>query len=102
MMETYVAQNLAGILEATWPQARLYFWNIQGRNEVDFVIEAQRKCMAIEIKSAARWDKNDLAGLNAFLASTPECIAGILACNIPAAAKIGDRIWAIPLSQLLE
>ncbi len=102
MLETYVAQNLTGILDATWPQARLYFWNIQGRYEVDFVIEAQRKCIAIEIKAAARWEKKDLAGLNAFLAATPHCIAGVLACNIPAAVKIGDRLWAIPLSQLLQ
>jgi uncharacterized protein len=102
MMETYVAQNLSGILDAAWPQAQLYFWNIQGRHEVDFVIEAQRKCMAIEIKSAARWDKNDLSGLNAFLAASPACIGGILACNIPTAVKIGDRLWAVPIAQLLE
>ena len=30
---------LSGILDAAWPDARLHFWNVQGRHEVDFVIE---------------------------------------------------------------
>lgn len=102
MIETYAAQNLLGILDATWPQARLCFWNIQGRHEVDFIIEARNRCIAIEIKAASRWDKNDLAGLNAFLTATKECMAGILACNTPAPVKLGAKLWAIPLSLLLS
>jgi hypothetical protein len=44
MLETYIVQNLTGIIETTMPEAGLFFWNIQGRYEVDFVIEhAQRK-----------------------------------------------------------
>lgn len=58
MLETYVAQNFTGILHSTWPQADIYFWNIQGRHEVDFVIQSGKKCIAIEIKAAARWDSN--------------------------------------------
>jgi len=102
MIETYAAQNLLGILDATWPQARLCFWNIQGRHEVDFIIEARNRCIAIEIKAASRWDKNDLAGLNAFLMATKECMAGILACNTPAPVKLGAKLWAIPLSLLFS
>ncbi len=102
MIETYAAQNLRGILDSTWPQAQLCFWNIQGRHEVDFIIEARNRCIAIEIKAAARWDKNDLAGLNAFLAATKECIAGVLACNTPVPVKLGEKLWAIPLSLLFS
>lgn len=102
MLETYVAQNIVGIVDSTWPQAALSFWNIQGRHEVDFVIEAGNRCMAIEVKSAARWEKNDLAGLKAFIAATPTCMAGILAYNGTTAVRLGDKLWAIPLSLLLS
>lgn len=102
MMETYVAQNLVSILDSTWPRASMYFWNIQGRHEVDFIIEAGNRCLAIEVKSAARWDKDDLVSLKAFVANTPHCMGGILAYNGTVAVRLGDKLWAIPLSILLS
>lgn len=38
LVETYMAQNLAVLLEAHLPDARLGYWHEQGRHEVDFVI----------------------------------------------------------------
>lgn len=102
LLETYVAQNLAGILEARWPEARLSFWHVQGRHEVDFVIEAGRATLAIEVKAGSRWQERDLAGLRAFLAATPGCRAAILAHQGTAAARLGERLWALPLSLLLS
>lgn len=102
LLETYVAQNLVGILDAAWPQAHLFFWNIQGRHEVDFIVEAGNKCMAIEVKAAARWQKDDLAGLRTFIAATPHCVAGILAYNGTTPVSLGSKLWAIPLSMLLS
>ncbi|MBI5211323.1 MAG: DUF4143 domain-containing protein [Elusimicrobia bacterium] len=101
LFETYVGQNLEAILAAHWPQARLAFWNVQGRHEVDFVVEAGRECLAIEVKSASRWGDRDLSGLKAFLAATNHCRAAILAHNGPSAVKLGERLWAVPLSMLL-
>jgi len=49
MIETYVAQNLLGIIETKWPEAQIFFWNIQGRHEVDFIITYAREIMAIEV-----------------------------------------------------
>jgi hypothetical protein len=102
MMETYVAQNLVAILDSTWPRANIYFWNIQGRHEVDFIIEAGNRCLAIEVKAAARWEKEELTGLKAFVEGTPHCMAGILAYNGTTAVRLGDKLWAIPLSILLS
>jgi len=76
MFETFVAQNLAGILEARWSEVRLMFWNIQGRHEVDFVIQAEKEIMAIEVKAATQWTQRDLSGLRAFLSATPLLILG--------------------------
>lgn len=102
MVETYVAQNLAGILQAAWPRAEMYHWNIQGRHEVDFVIADGNRCIAIEVKAAARWENRDLSALKAFVASTPQCVAGILAYNGSIPVRLGDRLWAIPLPLLLS
>lgn len=101
LTETYIAQNLQGILDAAWPDARLYFWNIQGRHEVDFVIEDGNSCMAIEVKAAERWDSKDLSGLKAFIAATPICRAGILAYNGKECISLGNKLWAVPITLLL-
>jgi len=102
LYETYIAQNLAGICQAHVPEARRCFWSVQGRHEVDFVLEAGRQALAIEIKSASRWRPGDLSGLNAFLAIHPECRLGLLAYNGAQTVKLADRCWAVPLTRLLS
>jgi len=90
LFETYVTQNLLSILNSKWQDAVLYFWSIQGRNDVDFVIEAEQSCIALELKSATRRQGRDLAGLNGFLKATPHCRAAILCHNGKDAVKLGD------------
>jgi hypothetical protein len=102
LFETWVAQNLMGIIDSRWSGARLHFAAVQGRYEVDFVIEAGRQCIAIEIKSGARWDEKDLSGLKSFLSATPNCKAGILGHNGKEAVQLGKYLWAIPVSMLLS
>lgn len=101
MFETYVAENLLSILQSHWSRARLLFWNVQGRHEVDFVIEAGQETVAIEVKVATRWGDEDLSGLKIFLDKTPRCRMAILASNHPRAVQLGDRLYAIPLRLLL-
>ena len=101
LFETYVAQNLAGLLEAHLPDVRLAYWHEQGRHEVDFVIESGRKAIAIEVKATTRWGESDLNGLRAFLDRTPAAVAAVLGYNGREAVKLGDRLFAIPLGHLL-
>ena len=96
-----MAQNLQGLLEAEWPGASLSFWHVQGRYEVDFIIEVGRETLALEVTGASRWRNHDLAGLRAFLDTTPGCRAGILAYGGSEAVRLADRLWAIPLAQAL-
>jgi len=102
LFESYVAQNLLSILSARWQQATLHFWAVQGRHEVDFVIESGQDCIAIELKSSARWQEKDLSGLKAFLAATPHCKAGALCYNGKDAVKLGAKLWALPISLILS
>ena len=101
LLETYVADSLMAICRAWLPQARLFFWNHQGRFEVDFVVESGSRTIAVEIKSGSRWRSEDLRGLKRFLDESPHCIAGLLACDIPSPVPLGERLWAIPLDMLL-
>ena len=102
LLETWAAHNLLGILDAHRPGAGLHFWNVQGRQEVDFIIEDGRKTYAIEIKSASRWTSDDLKGLKSFAMATPGCAAAVLAHNGRETARLGDRLWAVPLGRLLS
>ena len=101
LFETYAANSLGAILEASWPGARLSYWNVQGRHEVDFVIESGRDTLAVEVKAAARWTERDLSGLRAFLEQTPRCRAAVLAHNGEQSVKLGERLWALPLATVL-
>jgi len=102
LFETYVAQNLFAIVNSRWKEAQLYFWSVQGRHEVDFIIEVGRSCLAIEVKSSARWQKRDLSGLEAFLGATPHCRAAVLCYNGTEAVQLGDKMWALPLGLVLS
>lgn len=102
LFETYVVQNVAALIDAHLPDAQLAYWHEQGRHEVDLVVELGRKVLAIEVKAGTRWDEGDLSGLKAFLDRTPACVAAVLAHNGRQCAKLGDRLWAIPIGQLLE
>jgi hypothetical protein len=101
LFETYIAQNLTALLESHAPDMRLAYWHEQGRHEVDFVIEDGRRVFAFEVKSATRWSDSDLHGLRAFLDRTPACVAAVLAHNGRESARLGERLWAIPMGQLL-
>jgi predicted AAA+ superfamily ATPase len=102
LLETYVHQNLAGLLGAHLPQSRLAFWSVQGRHEVDFVVSSGRRAIGIEVKAASRFGDRDLAGLRAWKAQTPGAVAGILAYNGTEALPLGGDLYAIPLDVLLS
>lgn len=102
LIETLVAHNLAGILEARWPGTRLAYWHVQGRHEVDFVIEVGREVMAIEVKSGPRPKDADLSSLRAFMDRTPHCRLGVLAHGGRTTARMGENLWAVPIGALLR
>ena len=101
-LENYVAQNLEGIFSAHYPDAKITYWNIQGRYEVDFIVEIGAETIAIEVKNGSRWQERDLTGIKAYLSSSKGCRAAILAYNGNDVVKLEDRIWAAPISLLLS
>lgn len=102
LLESYVAQNLAGILSAYYPDSKIAYWNIQGRYEVDFIIEIGGQTIAIEVKSGSRWKESNLQGLKGYLASNKNCLGGLLAYNGHEVLKLSKNIWAVPVDLLLS
>lgn len=102
MYKTHVAQSLLGIMESHLPRSTLHFWQLHGSYEVDFVIENMDQVLAIEVKSGARWNRKDLAGLRQVLAVTPNCRAAILAYNGTEPIQLDEKLRAISLSLLLS
>ena len=91
LFETSVALNLLGIVDAAWPTASLHFWDVQGRYEVDFIIEAGRHCLALEVKSGGRWEDRDLSGLRAFHSHTT-LQSRVLSHNGTEAVQLGEKL----------
>jgi predicted AAA+ superfamily ATPase len=102
LLECYVLQNLEGIASVHLSGARIFYWHIQGRYEVDFIVETSRGTVAIEIKNGSRWEDKDLSGLRSFVANTPSCLAGILGYAGSQTVNLGDKIWAVPIPVLLS
>lgn len=102
LFECYVAQNLQSILSAYAPDVMLSYWHIQGRHEVDFILEYRNETFAIEVKYSRRWHKNDIRGLEKYLDSTPQCRAGLLAYNGNELYEINERLYVIPAALILS
>jgi len=102
LLESYVAQNLLSILSCHMPEANIAYWNIQGRHEVDFIVEIGRETIAIEVKHGTRWHERDLAGIKAYLESVKDCRAALLAYSGTEVLRLEDKIWAVPAALLLS
>jgi uncharacterized protein len=102
LYETWVAQNLRSILGCHLPAAKLAFFNVQGRYEVDFVITHQRVHFAIEVKSSTSFDEGDLKGLRRLAESTRGVETLVLAYNGRENVRVDEKTWAIPIAKLLS
>lgn len=102
LLESYVAQNLLSVFSSHMPEANITYWNIQGRYEVDFIVETGRATIAIEVKHGTRWQERDLAGIKAYLESAKDCRAALLAYSGTEVLRLEDKIWAVPVSLLLS
>lgn len=101
-LESYVAQNLMSILSSSYPEARMAYWHVQGRYEVDFIIEINQETVAIEIKNSTRWEERDLAGIKAYLKNARNCKTCILAYRGKEILKLEDKIWLVPIHVLID
>ena len=101
MYETYVYQNLAGILQAHAPAWDIYYWRVD-QKEVDFVVDTKEQAVGIEVKASEVLRAEDIKSVRAFKESTADCRLCILAYNGLEVVNLGEGIWAVPLGLLLS
>lgn len=102
LLEGYVAQNIQSIISTHSPETKISYWNIQGRFEVDFILETAGRTIAIEVKYGSRLRESDIASLKAYLQTEKYCAGGIVAYNGAEIMKLADKIWAVPVALLIS
>jgi uncharacterized protein len=98
-IETLVMQELRATNANLSLGYQLSYWRTQDKREVDFILYGELGLIAIEVKRATRWNKDDLAHLQAFLTDYPEA-TGFLFYGGDQEYKL-DRIRIIPLAHAL-
>lgn len=63
LFETLILHELRAHLHYSGADAPVFFWRTHDGTEVDFVVETARGLVAIEVKSAERWDARFGAGI---------------------------------------
>lgn len=65
LLETWVASELLKWTTCQEDDYRLYFWRTHTGQEVDFLLARGEEMIGIEVKSASRVERGDLAGIQA-------------------------------------
>ena len=99
-VELLIYHHVRVLAELLVPPARLYYWRTRSGAEVDLVVEHGRRVVAVEVKSAARVDYGDGAGLRRFLADHPRAVGGLLLYGGTEVRRLGEQVVAAPWSLL--
>ncbi len=101
-LENWAVLNLIAVAEAVLPDAVFSYWNIQGRHEVDLILESGGRVVAFEFKRGSRFREGDLRGLKAFLETSPPGTMGILATAGGETIRLGKNLWTVPVPRILS
>jgi predicted AAA+ superfamily ATPase len=102
MAETYAFQNIAALVAAFRLDASICHFRSHIGYEVDFIIEAARNVVAVEVKSSGRIDGRDLKGLEQFLQVEPRCRVGLVMYQGSEVVRLAERMWAVPSGLLIS
>jgi predicted AAA+ superfamily ATPase len=94
-LETLVAGDLVVWRDAA-PGREVHHWRTQSQQEVDFVVEQDRRVVPVELKTAATVSDREARHLRTFLAAHPEGVRGLLLSADPEIRVLRDRVVAAP------
>lgn len=94
-LETLVANDLA-IWRDMVPGRGLYHWRLASRQEVDFVLEQDRRLVPVEVKAATAVGRDDARHLRRFRGDHQNSPRGLLLSSDPSTRLLGDGIVAGP------
>lgn len=97
LFETWVFGELKRRANLGDSRVALSFWRTHTGREVDFVVERGTRAIGIEVKSGARVDRADFAGLDALAASRPLDLSLVLYGGTTV-VPFGENRVAVPVS----
>lgn len=105
LFESFVAMEIVKHLAWSEAEARVYHYRDtarRGGTEIDFVLEDRTgRMVAIEAKAAASLHSSDWAALEWLRDQRPDRFAiGVVIHTGEQTLRIGDRLWALPVSAL--
>ena len=101
LFETFVATELIPHLETASNATEMFHFRDRSGHEVDFVLERRGRVTGVEVKSSTRVTRHDaasLAWLRDRLGDSFHLGAVLYSGQLP--YRIGDRLWALPISFL--
>ena len=101
LFETFVATELAPHLEAASDTTRMFHFRDRSGHEVDFVLERRGRLVGLEVKSATSVDRGDARSLMWLRDQLGDAFhLGVVLYTGKLPFRIGDRLWALPISTL--
>jgi uncharacterized protein len=96
-LENVICVDLMAWRETDAARPAILYWRTSTGEEVDFVIERQRKLLAIEVKATANPGYNDAKGLRTFLQEYgSQALGGLLLYDGEKTFWISERVLAAP------
>lgn len=101
LLENLVLTQILAWRETMIPRPEIHYWRAHDGTEVDFIIEAGRRLLPIEVKAASRARLADVPGLRLFLHEHPKAAPfGILLYGGAEVLRLSENIVAAPLTSL--
>jgi predicted AAA+ superfamily ATPase len=102
LLETLLLHELRAFLHYRDLEYPLAYWRTHGDVEVDFVVDAPGGLLAIEVKSASRWDSRFSAGLK--LLRELQARRGVQTVGVYAGSRamVVDGVRVLPWQRFLE
>ena len=100
-LENWVGIHLMVYASLKSPRVSVFHWRTSNGHEVDFVVEAGKRLLPIEVKTTSQPSGKDLRGLDVFLDTYPDAPFGVVACQCERPAALSSRALALPITSLL-
>ena len=102
LLENLVLTQLLAWKETVSPRPEIYYWRTHAQQEVDFVLEWNRRLLPVEIKRGQRVRLAEIKSLELFLQEYPRLARlGIVFYGGTDVLRLSDRIIAVPIGNAL-
>ncbi|HEX5050930.1 MAG TPA: DUF4143 domain-containing protein [Planctomycetota bacterium] len=102
LLETFLLHELRAFLHYSDLEYPIAYWKTHDGSEVDFVIDTKGGPVAIEVKSAARWDARFHQSLLQFRDLQPKAQVTLLGVYTGPRALVMDGVRVLPWREFLE